>query len=96
MIRWSYTSPIYLNPAADSILGALEAMSMSGNLPALKPPVSDTDHSAGPAAAELTLVLCAACESARWMVPSCPPVQARFCGATQGSTRRSRGRASTV
>ncbi len=26
-IRWSYTSPIYLNPGADGILEALEAMS---------------------------------------------------------------------
>ena len=46
MIRWSYTSPIYLNPGAAGILEVLEAMSVSGYLPALKPPVSDADHAA--------------------------------------------------
>ena len=62
VIRWSYVSPVGVNPGADGILAALEALPKPGRAmsaaagPQLKPPVSDRDHAQGPADAKLTLV----------------------------------------
>ena len=72
VIRWSYLSPIGVNPGADGIFKALESLARRDQSTAteaprrrhpggsamstLTPPVSERDHIAGPADAPVTLV----------------------------------------
>jgi hypothetical protein len=56
-LRWSYLSPIALNPGADGILEALEGLTKPRRSMAnLKPPVTSEDHIQGPEDAPVTLV----------------------------------------
>ncbi len=81
VIRWSYCSPIGVNPGADGILDALDALNDQENYTSsLRIPVGPEDHSVGREDAPLTLVeygdyQCPHCAAARSVVKA---VQEQF------------------